>query len=74
MLHALTRGRPLRPGLNFLCDAAFRSPAPRSRAGCDNCTKGVSIALTLRRLHRVASPLQEAGPRKPGAPVVGGPW
>jgi hypothetical protein len=32
--------------------------APRSRAGCDNCTKGVPIALTLRRLHRVVSPLR----------------
>jgi hypothetical protein len=32
--------------------------APRSRAGCDNCTKGVPIALTLRRLNlRVVSPL-----------------
>ena len=31
--------------------------APRSPAGCDSCTKGVPIALTLRRLHRVVSPL-----------------
>jgi hypothetical protein len=29
---------------------------PRSRAGCDNCTKGVPIALTPRMLNRVASP------------------
>jgi hypothetical protein len=31
--------------------------APHSRAGCDSCPKGVPIALTLRRLHRVVSPL-----------------
>jgi hypothetical protein len=41
--------------------------APRSRAGCDSCTKGVPIALTLRRLHRVASPLTPA----PGRACIG---
>jgi hypothetical protein len=59
-------GRPLGPEATPSarvwqdCDLFFYAvplSAPRSRAGCDNCTKGVLIALALRRLHRAASPL-----------------